>query len=444
MRPQRARVGARARSWGRVFAVLAIVAASGTVGVSDAVGQSVEEPTTTTAPPVPLTPDPPVAPDPPVPVDDPVTEFVPEIPTTPGAPVPPLINESPVAPGPPEPDPSPRIRVSLARLAVIDAQEVLAEQQAAATAARDVEAGARAAVDDAEAARTAAGRRLEAAREQLGSTAIYAYMHTPGRDLVAALRGDATAGEQERRLFAAAVDHHKRQVTSAERAVARSVAGVDAAEQALERARQAAADQDGRVELASTALVDARTELRTASAEEASPRSSWQLSLQGPTLFTADELTRWYEGEGRGSRASVPVAELVRLFVDHGTAEGIRGDMAFAQAIHETGWFANRDTITANNFAGIGHCSACAAGFPFATADIGVLAQIQLLESYAEANPTYDLPRAAPNLNGPRGCCQTWNELGGVWATDPNYGPRILSQYDRMLGWLVAQRSAAT
>ena len=142
--------------------------------------------------------------------------------------------------------------------------------------------------------------------------------------------------------------------------------------------------------------------------------------------------------------ASVPIAELVRLFIDHGNAEGIRGDMAFAQAIHETGWFANRDTITQNNFAGIGHCDSCAAGFPFATADLGALAQIQLLKGYSEANPTYNVPRAAPNLNGPRGCCQTWTELGGVWATDPNYGPRILGNYDDMLAWLVAERSTVT
>lgn len=53
-------------------------------------------------------------------------------------------------------------------------------------------------------------------------------------------------------------------------------------------------------------------------------------------------------------------------------------------------------------------------------------------------------PRAAPNVNGPSGCCQTWTRLGGVWATDPDYGPRILGYYNDMLEWLVAKRSTGT
>jgi hypothetical protein len=172
-------------------------------------------------------------------------------------------------------------------------------------------------------------------------------------------------------------------------------------------------------------------------------RSGWQLTIEGESAFTAAELARWYATQGQGSQASVPVAELARLFVEEGTAEGIRGDMAFAQAIHETGWFANRDTVLRNNFAGIGHCSACGAGFPFATAQEGVLAQIQLLKSYAQADPTYNRPRVDPDLNGPVGCCRTWNDLTGVWASDPGYGPRILGRYAAMLEWLVLERTVA-
>ena len=268
-------------------------------------------------------------------------------------------------------------------------------------------------------------------------------MHTPGDDFVPELRGDSSGGNQERHLFAVAVDHHTQDVVDRGRALERATAGLEAARQALDGARQVVADQDLRVAEASRALADTRSELGTATAGERRSASSWQLTLQGPSAFTVEELVRWYEAQGQGSRATVPPAELVRLFIDHGNAEDLRGDMAFAQAIHETGWFANRDTITQNNFAGIGHCDSCAAGFRFATADVGVLAQIQLLKSYSEANPTYNVPRASPNLNGPRGCCQTWTELGGVWATDPNYGPRILGYYDDMLTWLVAERSAA-
>ena len=431
---------------GLLLAAVAVVVATSVVGVVDASGQPVDELVPPTTAPAPTVPEPtvvPVVPDAPDAPDVSDDLQIPQMPETPGE-NPPLISAAPAPPGPPEPDPSPRIRVSLARLAVIDAERALALQQGFAAMARDGEAAAQAAVDGAAQARTDAEGQLREARDQLRSTAVYAYMHTPGGDFVPELRGDATAGGQERHLFAAAVDHHTQGVADADGELEGATADLDVARQALDGARQAATDQDNRVAEASSALADTRSELRTATAGERRPTTSWQLSLQGPTVFTVDELVRWYEAQGHGSRASVPIAELVRLFIDHGNAEGIRGDMAFAQAIHETGWFANRDTITQNNFAGIGHCDSCAAGFPFATADVGALAQIQLLKGYSETNPTYNVPRAAPNLNGPRGCCQTWTELGGVWATDPNYGPRILGNYDDMLAWLVAERSAAT
>ena len=71
---------------------------------------------------------------------------------------------------------------------------------------------------------------------------------------------------------------------------------------------------------------------------------------------------------------------------------------------------------------------------------MGVRAQVQLLKSYAEKDPTYNSPRADPDLNGPAGCCVAWFDLGGVWASAPNYGPHILDAYLAMLEWLIAYR----
>ena len=294
--------------------------------------------------------------------------------------------------------------------------------------------------------RTGAERQLGTARDQLGSTAAYAYMFAPGGDSLSLLPGDSTAADRERELLAASIDHQQQQVAHARDALEGATANLGAAQQALAGAQQTATDQDDQVAASSSALADANSELSAATIAEGRPTTatSWQLSLEGPSAFTADELAQWYDAQGHGSRASVSIADLVGSYIDQGNAEGIRGDMAFAQSIHETGWFANADTITANNFAGIGHCSACAGGIPFATADIGVLAQIQLLKSYAETDPTYNSPRADPSLTGPPGCCQTWTKLGGVWASDPNYGLHILAYYAGMLEWLVAKRSTAT
>ena len=44
-----------------------------------------------------------------------------------------------------------------------------------------------------------------------------------------------------------------------------------------------------------------------------------------------------------------------------------------------------------------------------------------------------------------RGCCPTWNKLTGTWATDPNYGPKIMTVYLSMLQYAydAAHRNAA-
>ncbi|MEY2460967.1 MAG: hypothetical protein QOG30_2797, partial [Acidimicrobiaceae bacterium] len=35
----------------------------------------------------------------------------------------------------------------------------------------------------------------------------------------------------------------------------------------------------------------------------------------------------------------------------------------------------------------------------------------------------------------------TWNKLTGTWATDPNYGPKLMTVYLSMLEFALAQRT---
>lgn len=351
------------------------------------------------------------------------------------------------APAPPVTtvDPSPRIRVLLARIAVVDARAALVTARQAATTALADEGAARRELGRVRRVRDAAEGHLGWTEEQLATTAVAAYTDVSGGDLVPVLGGDFDGQAQEQQPFSATLHHHRQQVAEAEVQLAGAEAELDAAREALVAARSAADEQRSLVRRAQQDLTAATRDVQAALVAQAQPPdwSTWQLTIEGPSAFTAGELARWYDEQGEGSRASVPAAELARLFVEEGDAEGIRGDMAFAQAIHETGWFTNRDTVLRNNFAGIGHCDACGQGFPFATAQEGVLAQIQLLESYARVDPVYERPRVDPSLNGPAGCCQTWNQLGGVWATDGGYGPRILTRYAEMLEWLLIERMAA-
>jgi hypothetical protein len=58
----------------------------------------------------------------------------------------------------------------------------------------------------------------------------------------------------------------------------------------------------------------------------------------------------------------------------------------------------------------------------------------------------YDKPEYANDLvdsrlHGPAGCCQTWNELSGVWASANGYGAHIMNIYEDMLEWLWFKRT---
>jgi hypothetical protein len=172
------------------------------------------------------------------------------------------------------------------------------------------------------------------------------------------------------------------------------------------------------------------------------------LTIRGSALATPAQLVAWFSGRTpRPSgtyAATVPVQSLAQYYVDDGTAEGIRGDVAFIQSILETGWFrfGARVPGSYNNFAGIGATNGGGAPAVFPDARTGVRAQIQHLRAYADVtattctvpplrNPCVD-PRFALVL--PKGRAQTWNVMGnGNWASSTTYAQRILQLYAEML-----------
>src|SRR3546814_13521183 len=108
-------------------------------------------------------------------------------------------------------------------------------------------------------------------------------------------------------------------------------------------------------------------------------------------------------------------------------------DLAFAQAILETGGFTSGHA-QGFNFAGIGAYDHCAptCGFRFPDLDAGVRAHIHLLRAYADpaltspdlASPPNGL--VAPERVGVRECCPRWTALTGAWPTDLNYDTKGL------------------
>ena len=167
-------------------------------------------------------------------------------------------------------------------------------------------------------------------------------------------------------------------------------------------------------------------------------------TIMGPTLVSAEELTAWFAGTRRHARTTVPIEELTTDYVEEGKAAGVRGDIAFAQSILETGSFFFPDSgmvrTTDNNFAGIGACDSCASGRGYPDARTGVRAQMQLLRVYADpklTNAQLNPPAVDPKLDRHflKGKVPTWGGLTHTWATANAYGDRILRLYETILAW---------
>jgi len=177
-------------------------------------------------------------------------------------------------------------------------------------------------------------------------------------------------------------------------------------------------------------------------------------SLMGPTTLSAAQMAAWWRAQGyTGYSVSVPIETLAQIYVDEANAEGVRADLAFAQAVLETGGF--RYTAPGNNFAGMGWCDSCSTGRRFPTPIDGVRAQIQHLKNYgdptsraralahpasvywyAPASLSQDVANANFDAFFAKGWALTWNQMGrGNWATDPAYSDKVLNLYSRMVAF---------
>ena len=93
------------------------------------------------------------------------------------------------------------------------------------------------------------------------------------------------------------------------------------------------------------------------------------------------------------------------------------------------------------NFSGLGACDSCARGLAFASAELGVRAQIQHLYAYAAAgaDPAV-LARPLADVRFtrvvPYGRAPLWEQMGnGNWATGPDYARKVLTIWQAMLAF---------
>ena len=170
------------------------------------------------------------------------------------------------------------------------------------------------------------------------------------------------------------------------------------------------------------------------------PDNYQEVTIAGPGEATRDQavvpLLRRYNPK-------LPIKatpeQIVDLYYQEASREGLRWDIVFCQALLETGFFRFGGTVVPaqNNFCGLGTTSATVQGAWFPTPRDGVRAHVQHLMAYTTdrlpATPVID-PRYYLVYKGKvqNGFYTRWSQLNGKWATGSYYAEKILNLHEQM------------
>jgi len=163
----------------------------------------------------------------------------------------------------------------------------------------------------------------------------------------------------------------------------------------------------------------------------------------GQSTTTPAQMAGWFATTNRKARLDVSMLELATMFVEEGSREGVRGDIAYAQSIVETGYFGFSPSVApeTHNYSGLGATGGGVKGLSFPDARTGVRAQVQHLRAYADPSL-----RSAKDLRSPlvdprfgflvpnSKTVPCWEQFGnGIWAADPSgYGNKVLVVHQRV------------
>ena len=169
-------------------------------------------------------------------------------------------------------------------------------------------------------------------------------------------------------------------------------------------------------------------------------------TIMGANTVTVDQMVRYYKARASypdfyGNTEASTIEKFCQIYYEECAAEGVRVEVAFCQAMKETGYlrYGGDVLIEQYNFAGMGATGNGARGIYFDSPRIGIRAQIQHLKAYA----------CTDNLNRDcvdprfkyvqRGCAPyvQWlgireNPYGRGWATAQNYGYQIVDMISKL------------
>lgn len=172
--------------------------------------------------------------------------------------------------------------------------------------------------------------------------------------------------------------------------------------------------------------------------------------IMGEAHATAQQMALFCRSKNAEPKlTSCTLEQLAEIFLEEGKAEGVRGDVAFAQSLHETGYFKFGGIVlpSQNNYAGIGALNGNATGqaATFPDPRTGVRAQIQHLKAYASTEPLVNTcvdPRFSLVARGSAPYVE-WlgaadNPNGKGWAVPGSgYGANVV----KFLGQIMAQEA---
>ena len=151
-----------------------------------------------------------------------------------------------------------------------------------------------------------------------------------------------------------------------------------------------------------------------------------------------------YPQEIYASKGAINIEEFCRIYDEEASAEGIKVEVAFCQAMKETGWLQFGGDVKASqcNFAGIGATGGGASGASFSDVRTGVRAQIQHLKAYANTSPLNNVcvdPRFKYVKRGSAPYVE-WlgknaNPNGVGWAPAADYGTSIVQMIGKLLSY---------
>ena len=163
--------------------------------------------------------------------------------------------------------------------------------------------------------------------------------------------------------------------------------------------------------------------------------------IMGVSVATADQMKAYIKT--KNPKVAQSVLDMVPLYLSEGAAEGVRGDIAFAQSCLETGNFAfagSAVTLDQNNFCGMGVTANGLKGNAFSTAQLGIRAQVQHLKAYASIKPLKGECIDPRFKYVARGCAEVveWlgqqeNPQGKGWAAGAGYGEKIIAILNAIL-----------